>query len=108
MVPWLLALATGVWFGLMARKAGRSWVQWACGGAFFALVIATLVLGLAEASFIPLSHDAEVSHQMKSIMAAVVLVVVPGWLFTMGMHGKLPKLWPRADSRPAPTAPKKL
>ncbi len=92
-VPWLLALATALWFALMARKAGRSWFGWALGGGLFALVTATLTLGLAQAAFIPISTEAYISWRAKSIGAAILLIVCLGWLFTLGLHRQHLVIW---------------
>jgi hypothetical protein len=85
-LPWLTSLATAVWFGFMAYRAGRNWALWVVGGALFALVTTTLVLGVAEAAFIPLSHDAMVRFQALTAFVAVLVVAVAGWLFTLDLQ----------------------
>ena len=82
---WWLALVTAIWFALMARRAGRSWVLWAFSGALFALVTATLILGLGRAMTIPFSDHDRAAAQAKWTIAAVLVVAVLGALFTLGL-----------------------
>jgi hypothetical protein len=104
-VPWVLALATAVWFALMARKAERSPVQWALTGAVFGLVTATIVLGLREATGIPFSdHERTILH-LESTAAAVVIIATIGWVITLGLHRHYRALWDRGG-KTLPTAPK--
>ena len=92
-VPWLFALATAVWFGWMAHRAGRTWISWALGGAFFALVATTLVLGVSGAMFVPMSHEAIETHRVKSLAACAFVVLLFGWIFSAGLHRHPQKIW---------------
>jgi hypothetical protein len=102
-IPWLLSLATAVWFGLLARRADRNWLLWGIGGAFFALAVATLVMGLLHAVFIPMSHEAIARFHIQSLAAATVTVGVLGGIFTMGLYRSAPppRDDPRRQNRPA-------
>ena len=82
-LPWLTSLGAAVWFGIMAYRGGRNWALWVVGGALFGLVTATLILGVAEAAFIPLSHDALVRFHVLMAILAVLVVAVLGWLLTL-------------------------
>jgi|SRR5208337_4517615 len=86
MMPWLFALGTAVWFGAMGKRAGRNWFGWALGGAMFALVTSTIVLGVSHAMFLPMSHAAEDAHRLKSLAFTLFVVLVLGWLLTTGLH----------------------
>jgi hypothetical protein len=93
MTPWLFALGTAVWFGLMALRAGRSWFGWAVGGAFFALVVSTIVLGISNAMGLPISHGAIEAHQVKSVVVTLVAVLVLGWVVTISLHRHPQRIW---------------
>ncbi len=86
MIAWLLALATALWFGLMAFKAHRAWGLWAVGGGLFALVTTTIVLGLEEAAFIPFSSREAALFHWRAVGISILIILVFGWLFTMGLH----------------------
>jgi hypothetical protein len=86
MIAWWLALATALWFGLMAAKAQRAWGLWTVGGGLFALVTTTIVLGLEEAAFIPFSSREDALFHWRAIGISILIVLVFGWLFTMGLH----------------------
>jgi hypothetical protein len=105
--PWWLALVTAVWFALMAQRAGRSGLLWGISGGLFALVAATLILGLGRAMTIPFSdHDRAVARMQWTI--AVVLVIAPlGLLFTLGLLRQTMAPGPSAQSgtNPAPANP---
>lgn len=87
MLPWMFAAGAAVWFGVMAGRAGRNWWSWAAGGAVLGLVATTLVRGLGEAVFLPLSHEAVVLFRVKTVAAAFGIVALLGWLFTLGLQG---------------------
>jgi hypothetical protein len=101
-VPWALALATGVWFALMARKADRSLVQWALTGLVFGLVVGTIVLGLGQATGIPYSDHERTAMHVKWTAAAAAIIAVFGWVITMGLHRQHLALWNRAAKSPSP------
>lgn len=96
---WLFALGTAVWFGAMARRAGRNWFGWAVGGAIFALVASTLVLGVSHAMFLPVSHAAYSAYRAKSICAALLVIVTVGWLVTAGLHRHPAQIWQAIKKR---------
>jgi uncharacterized membrane protein YhhN len=110
MTPWLFALGTAVWFGIMALRAGRSWFGWAIGGGVFALVVSTIVLGISNAMFLPVSHAASDAHQVKSAVVTLAVVVVLGWLVTMSLHRHPLRIWEAMNkqiggSKPGPNKP---
>ena len=57
-IPWPVAAAAAAWFGMMAYKAGKNFVLWAIGGGLVGLIVITVVLGLAQATFLPFSPSA--------------------------------------------------
>ena len=75
MIPWLLSIGMAIWFAVMAHRAHRRWFLWALGGALSSLVISTIVLGLCDAVFIPMSHKAYVIFRIESVALAVLAVV---------------------------------
>jgi hypothetical protein len=79
-VAWLFSLVTGSWFGLVASKSGRNWLAWAGGGAIFALIISTIILGLGRATLIPVRTNAYAWMLLKCIAASAVVIGVSGWL----------------------------
>ena len=112
-IPWPVAVATAIWFGVMAHKSAKNRALWAIGGGLLGLVLTTIVLGLAQATFIPF-YSAEVpSFRLKAALVAIVLVLCVGWLFTGSLHRRLfasrkqgadpPRSEPSAKS-PAPAA----
>src|ERR1039458_2021712 len=81
-IPWPLAAATATWFGLMAYRARKNCVVWAIGGGVLALVVTTIVMGLAQATFIPYYTGEIAPLRLKVAGVAVLLVFCMGWLFT--------------------------
>ncbi|HWX19493.1 MAG TPA: hypothetical protein VN578_06260 [Candidatus Binatia bacterium] len=104
-IPWLLALATGIWFGFQARKAGRNWLLWGLGGAFFALVVTTILFGLGEAAAIPFSDAEKASLHKKWTAAALIIIAALGWLFTMPLHRSHLAFWNARNKGPATSPP---
>jgi hypothetical protein len=99
-IPWPVAVATAVWFGVMAHKAAKNLVLWAVGGGILGLAVTTIVMGLGQATFIPF-YSAEVApYRIKMAVLAVLLVVAIGWLFTGSLHRHL-----LASFKPAPEPP---
>lgn len=86
MLPWLLSLATAVWFGLIAHRAGRNWALWMIGGALFALAATTMTDGVIRAASIPLSHATAVHVRAEMVAVALLSVGFLGWLLTLGLH----------------------
>ncbi len=85
-IAWLLAALTAIWFGLLAWRAERSWVLWAVGGALFGLLTTLFVFGLGQAASIPYSTEEAGRFHMKEIGISVLLIVVLGILFTLGLY----------------------
>jgi hypothetical protein len=105
MIPWPIAAATAAWFGLMAYKAGKNCVVWAIGGGVLAMVVTTIVVGLAQATFIPYYTGEIASFRLKLAGLAVVLVFCLGWLFTGTLHEHIRELLKRGTEPPAKVPP---
>jgi hypothetical protein len=102
-IPWPVALATAAWFGTMAYRGGKNFVLWAIGGGMLGLIVTTLVLGLAQATFLPFSTGEIAPFRMKMAALAVFLVLGIGWLFTGTLHRHLlTGLKPAPAPAPAP------
>jgi len=104
MIPWPVAAATAAWFGLMAYKAGKNCVVWAISGGLMALVATTLVMGLAQATFIPYCTGEIMTLRLKVAVVAILLVFCLGWLFTGTLHRHIRELLKR-QSQAAPEVP---
>lgn len=89
----MLCASTAVWFGFLARRANRGWLVWTIGGALFALVASTIVIGLGNAAHIPMSHAADVRFKFEIVALACLLVFALGWLFTLPLHGSHRPVW---------------
>lgn len=87
-LPWIIAGLTAVWFGVLAHKAGRAVALWAVGGALYSLCLSTMVLGLADAAFIPMSTAEEVRHRIKWSLIAVAICVAVGLIATARLYGE--------------------
>jgi hypothetical protein len=98
-VSWLIALGTAIWFALLARRAGRNLVLWAFAGWLFALGGTTIVFGVIHAAFIPMSHSEHIRFRVESIAAALLLVVLFGWLLTSNLHQQPRSLWKAVKAR---------
>ncbi len=104
-VPWVLAMVTACWFGLMAVKARRNWKLWTVAGGVFALVTSTFIFGLCQAVAIPFSnHDLAVLHAKWTVVSVVVIGAL-GWLLTCGLHRQHLILWAKFYSASAASAP---
>jgi hypothetical protein len=101
-IPWVLSLATALWFSLMARRAGRNWLPWALAGAVIALVIATIVLGLGNARCNPFSNQQRIMYHIEWAALAVAAIAIFGWICTMSLHRHHLVLWRKATGSPAP------
>jgi len=99
-IPWPVACLTAVWFGVMAFKADKNAVLWAIGGGVLGLVTSTIVLGLAQAVFIPMASDEITAYRVKAASAAVIIVFCLGWLFAGSLHPHLFAPW-RRTAEPA-------
>lgn len=101
-IPWPVAVATAAWFGIMAHRAGKSTVLWAVGGGLLGLVVTTIILGLAQATFIPFDSQQVAPVRLKAAALAILVVLGTGWLFTGSLHRHL---FAAAKAPSAPTAP---
>ena len=103
-IPWPVAVATAIWFGVMAYKAGKNCALWAIGGGLLGLVVTTIVLGLAQATFIPYSTEEIAPFRLKVAVLAILLVLGVGWLFTGTLHRHLLAALKRGATPPPPQA----
>jgi len=88
-IPWPVVAATATWFGVMAHKSGKNRIVWAVGGGILGLVVTTIVMGLAQATFIPFDSEEIIPFRAKVAGLAVFLVLCVGWLFTGSLHRHL-------------------
>ncbi len=88
-IPWPMAFLTALWFGVMALKAQKNAVLWAVGGAVLGLIVTTIILGLSQAVFIPMTDDQVTPFRVKMTLVAVIVVVGVGWLFAGSLHRHL-------------------
>lgn len=103
-VPWPVAAATAIWFGVMAYKSNKNFVLWAIGGAVLGLVLTTLVMGLGQATFIPYHTGEIATFRGKLAAAAIIVVVCVGWLFTGTLHRRLFAAWKKKAAAPESAA----
>lgn len=106
-IPWPVAVATAIWFGFMAYKSGKNCALWAIGGGLLGLVVTTIVLGLAQATFIPYSTEEIAPFRFKVALLAIFLVLCVGWLFTGTLHRHLLAALKRSPTPPPPEVPAK-
>jgi|SRR4051812_15412865 hypothetical protein len=93
--PWLLSIFAGIWFWFLGKNyAGRAF-GWAAAGAIFALVTSTLVVGVCNASFIPHSHEEQVSFGIQ----AFILALLPTFLVSGSMMLMLSRRYPKKGSK---------
>jgi hypothetical protein len=81
MIAWMLSFLTALCFGWLAHQRHRNRFAWAFAGWVLGLVISTIVLGLAEARFIPISPDGYSSLRNEAAVVATVLIVGIGAIF---------------------------
>ena len=105
MIPWPVAAATATWFGVMAYKAGKNCVVWSIGGGVLALVVTTIVVGLAQATFIPYYTGEITTLRLKVAGLAVLLVFCLGWMFTGTLHRHIRELLKRRHQSAAEVPP---
>ena len=106
-IPWPVAAGAAAWFGVMAFRAGKNFVLWAIGGGLLGLVLTTIVLGLAQATFMPFSTGEIVPFRLKMAGLAILLVVGAGWLFTGSLHRHLLAALKRSPPPTSPAVPQK-
>ena len=100
---WLFTVGTALWFGLMAFRAGGNWWSWALAGALFALPTATIILGLREAAFSPVSHEAQAHFKTTTLLLTAVVIAVIGQVATLPLQRWHLRYW-KDKTRP-PQAP---
>ena len=105
-IPWPVVAATATWFGVMAHKSGKNRIVWAVGGGILGLVVTTIVMGMAQATFIPFCSEEVTAFRAKVAGLAVFLVFCVGWLFTGSLHRHLLASVKRTAA-PAPEEPAK-
>ena len=101
-IPWILAVATAIWYSFTARRAGRNAVLWSLAGGLFALVVSTIVMGLGNAAAMPFSDQQRSRLHLQWTGEAVVLIGILGWLFTLGLRRQA---WRSPDQDNAATVP---
>jgi hypothetical protein len=107
-LPWIFALVTCMWFGVMAWRAERNWFMWALGGALYALPASTIILGVSQAAFMAISPDAVAHFRGTTLTGTAAFVGVVGWLLTLGLQRWPRRLWGRTQQNQGPAAePKK-
>jgi magnesium-transporting ATPase (P-type) len=108
LIPWPVAAATAAWFSAMAYRSGKSIILWAICGGLMGLVVTTITLGLAQATFIPFYTSEVAPFRLKIATLAIVLVACTGWVFTGSLHHRLLAVMkPSTPPPPAPTPPAK-
>ena len=85
-IPWLLCVATGVWFALMAFRAKEGILGWAVAGAVLGLVTSTIIMGLGHAAHIPMSEAAAQSFRTKTTLLSVAAILLLGWICSLSLH----------------------
>jgi hypothetical protein len=101
-IPWPVAAATALWFGVMAFKARKNAALWAIGGGLLGLVVTTIVMGLGQAAFIPYTNGQESMFRVKIAAFAIFIVFCFGWLFTGSLHPHLLRPWKRVEDTTQP------
>ncbi len=84
-VAWVLGVLTAGWFGFQAYRSGRGVLLWSVAGGLFGLIAATFVFGLGHAFCIPFSDSQRKSFYIEWIGAAIVIIALLGWIFTLGL-----------------------
>ena len=106
LIPWPVALATAVWFGVMAARSDKNFVLWAIGGGLLGLVVTTIILGLGQATFMPFSTEAITPFRLRTAGLAILLILGVGWLFTGSLHRHLLASLKRTAASAPETPPK--
>jgi hypothetical protein len=104
-VPWCLAVVTAVWFAWMAKRAGRNWLLWVCGGAVLGLVASTFIIGINHAAAIPFSAPEKAHLHLKWGLECVLAIGVFGWLVSLPLHRHAGALWTRLRAGNPPPHP---
>jgi hypothetical protein len=85
-IPWSLAGLAAIWFGTVARRAGRNWLLWAIAGGITGLVICTFILGLEHATFIPYSVKDQSGFRFKVLALSVAVMLLVGLVLTIPLR----------------------
>jgi hypothetical protein len=84
--PFVLALATGIAFGLIGRTKRNAGLLWGISGALFALVTAATAAGFQNGVTLPYTPSEIRHHQMIAFVFSVVVIGIVGAL--MGLRAK--------------------
>ena len=101
-IPWLLCVATAVWFAFMAFRAKEGFIGWAVAGAVLGLTASTIIMGLGHAAYISMSEAAAQSFRMKTTLLSVAVILVFGWIFTLSLHRHHLVIWRLIKRSPGP------
>jgi hypothetical protein len=107
-IPWPVAIITAIWFAVMAVKARKNAALWAIGGGALGLIVTTIILGLGQSMFIPMSDAEIIPFRIKMSLLAIVVVAGMGWLFAGSLHPHVFTPWRRRAEpviEPAPVDP---
>jgi hypothetical protein len=105
-IPWLLCLATAIWFAFMAFRAKGGIIGWAVAGAVLGLTTSTIIMGLAHAAYISMSEAAAQSFRIKSALLSLVAILVLGWIFSLSLHQHHLVIWRLIRRSPGPDGAK--
>jgi len=87
--PWLLCIATAIWFAFMAFRAKEGIegiLGWAVAGASLGLVTSTIIMGLGHAAYISMSEAAARSFRVKTALLSAAAILVLGWICSLSLH----------------------
>jgi len=76
--PWVICVITVIWFAWIGVRLGQNVLFWALQGGLFALPISTMIIGVCNASFSPVTYEAQKSHHVKSIILAILPILILG------------------------------
>ncbi|MFT5051459.1 MAG: hypothetical protein ACI8QZ_002877 [Chlamydiales bacterium] len=74
----IIPIVFAIWFGLAAKKAGKSVFLSGIGGALLAFVINTVIVNVGAIAFGPFTMDTYVPFRIISSIIALFLSVVAG------------------------------
>lgn len=94
-IPWPVAFVTAGWLAVMAVKARKNAALWALGGGVLGLVVTTIIMGLAQSVFIPMTDNEVTPYRIKMAFVAILVVFALGWLFAGSIHPHLLTMWKR-------------
>jgi uncharacterized membrane protein YedE/YeeE len=76
--PFVLALATGIVFGLIGRTKRNAGLLWGISGAVFGLVTAATASGFGNAVSLPYTPSEIRHHQITAFVFSVVVIGIVG------------------------------